>query len=312
VEVIVTQYVIRRLLQAVIVVFGVTIAAFSINFLAGDPTYVLIGDMRGMTQDDIQAFRERMGFDRPVHVQYLDWLGKAVQGDFGTSMKFKENNWKVIAERFPATLQLAAAALAVGLIVAIPLGIVAAVNRGSIWDRISMVIALVGQSTPSFWMGLMLMLIFSVWLGLLPVSGRYEGVRSMILPVMTLSFYDIARNTRIIRGSLLEILGEDYIRTARAKGAKPRLVLVGHALRNALIPVVTLIGMDLGSLLGGAIIVETIFAWPGMGILTINAINGKDLSLLQACVTLFALTFVFANLLVDFAYTFLDPRVRLK
>lgn len=307
-----TQYVIRRLLQAVIVIIGVTMAAFGINFLAGDPTYVLIGDMRGMTQADIQDFRERMGFDRPIPVQYFDWLSKAVRGDFGTSFKFKENNWKVIAERFPATLQLASSALLVGLIVSIPLGIIAAVNRGSIWDRLSMILALIGQSTPSFWMGLMLILIFAVWLGFFPVSGRYEGLRSMVLPVLTLSFYDIARNTRIIRGSLLEILGEDYIRTARAKGAHPRLVLVRHALRNALIPVVTLIGMDLGSLLGGAIIVETIFAWPGMGILTINAINGKDLPLLQACVTLFAVTFVLANLIVDFTYTYLDPRVRLQ
>lgn len=307
-----TEYTIRRLLQAVIVIIGVTMAAFSINFLAGDPTYVLMGDMRGRSRADIQEFRHRMGFDRPIPVQYFEWLSKAVHGDFGVSFKFKENNWKVIGERFPATLQLAASALLVGLIVAIPLGIVAAVNRGSVWDRISMVVALVGQSTPSFWMGLMLMLIFSVWLGWLPVSGRYEGVRSMILPVMTLSFYDIARNTRIIRGSLLEVLGEDYVRTARAKGLIPRIVLIRHALRNALIPVVTLIGMDLGSLLGGAIIVETIFAWPGMGVLTVNAINGKDLPLLQACVTMFALVFVLANLVVDFAYTFLDPRVRLK
>jgi len=307
-----TQYIIRRMLQAILVILGVTMAAFAINFLAGDPTYILIGNMRGMTQQDIQDFRHRMGFDRPVPVQYFDWLSKAVQGDFGTSFKFRENNWEIIRERFPATLQLAASALALGLIVAVPLGTVAAVNRGSVWDRISMVVALVGQSTPSFWMGLMLMLVFAVWLGWLPVSGRYEGLRSMVLPVITLSFYDIARNTRVIRGSLLEILGEDYVRTARAKGAPPRSVLFKHALRNALIPVVTLIGMDLGSLLGGAIVTETIFAWPGMGILTVNAINGKDLPLLQACVTLFAVTFVLANLLVDFAYTWMDPRVRLQ
>ena len=307
-----TEYAIRRLLQAVIVIIGVTMAAFSINFLAGDPTYVLMGDMRGRSRADIQEFRHRMGFDRPVPVQYFEWLKNAVQGDFGTSFKFKEKNWDVIAQRYPATLQLAASALLVGLIVAVPLGVVAAVNRGSIWDRISMVVALVGQSTPSFWMGLMLMLIFSVGLGWLPVSGRYDGWRSMVLPVMTLSFYDIARNTRIIRGSLLEVLGEDYVRTARAKGLRSHTVLISHALRNALIPVITMIGMDLGSLLGGAIIVETIFAWPGMGTLTVNAINGKDLSLLQAIVTLFALTFVVANLIVDFTYTYLDPRVRLK
>ena len=307
-----TQYIIRRMFQAVFVILGVTMAAFAINFLAGDPTYVLIGNMRGMTRQDIQDFRHRMGFDRPVPVQYLDWLGKAVQGDFGTSFKFKENNWNIIVERFPSTLQLAASALILGLVVAIPLGTVAAVNRGSLWDRVSMVVALVGQSTPSFWMGLMLMLIFAVWLGLLPVSGRYDGWRSLVLPVLTLAFYDIARNTRVIRGSMLEILGEDFVRTARAKGARQRLILSRHALRNALIPLVTLIGMDLGSLLGGAIVVETIFAWPGMGTLTINAINGKDLPLLQAIVIVFAVTFVVANLLVDFGYTYLDPRVRLQ
>jgi peptide/nickel transport system permease protein len=215
-------------------------------------------------------------------------------------------------ERFPATMKLAGSALLLGLLVSIPLGIVAAVNRGSIWDRISMVVALVGQSMPSFWMGLMLMLIFAVWLGWFPVSGSYEGWRSMVLPVLTLSFYDIARNTRIIRGSLLEILGEDYVRTAHAKGQTPVRVLFDHALRNALIPLITLIGIDLGSLLGGALITETIFAWPGMGVLTVNAINGKDLSLMQACVTMFAVTFVLANLLVDFTYTYLDPRVRLQ
>jgi peptide/nickel transport system permease protein len=268
--------------------------------------------LRGLKREDIDKFRHQMGFDKPVPVQYWNWLTKAVKGDFGISIKYKENNWKIIAERFPATLQLALSALLLGLIVSVPLGIIAAINRGSFWDRVSMVIALVGQSTPSFWMGLMLMLIFAVWLGWLPVSGRYEGFRSMILPVVTLSFYDIARNTRVIRGSLLEVLGEDYIRTARAKGQRPRIILFQHALRNALIPVVTLIAMDLGSLLSGALIVETIFAWPGMGMLTVKAINGKDLTLVQACVTMFALTFVLANLVADFAYTFLDPRVRLE
>jgi peptide/nickel transport system permease protein len=305
-------YIIRRFLQAILVILGVTIAAFSINFLAGDPTYALLGDLRGLSNQDIQDFRHRMGFDRPIPVQYLDWLNKAVHGDFGMSIKYREPNWKVIMECFPNTLKLAASALLVGLIISIPLGIIAAANRGSIWDRISMVLALAGQSIPSFWMGLMLMLIFAVWLAWFPVSGSYEGWRSMVLPILTLSFYDIARNTRIIRGSMLEILGEDYVRTAHAKGLPPIKVLFYHVLRNALIPLITLIGMDLGSLLGGALITETIFAWPGMGVLTVNAINGKDLSLMQACVTLFAVTFVLANLIVDFTYTYLDPRVRLQ
>ncbi|HOP01768.1 MAG TPA: ABC transporter permease [Flexilinea sp.] len=306
------RYTARRLLQAIIVIFGITIAAFSINFLAGDPTYVLIGDMRGMTEEDIQAFRHRMGFDRPILVQYFDWLKNAVRGDFGWSYKYKEDNWKIIVERFPATLQLTVVSLILQLLVSFPLGVFAALKRGTKWDSFSMVLALLGQSMPSFWIGLMLMMIFSVNLKWLPVSGRYEGIRSMVLPVITLSFYGIARNTRLIRSSMLEVLGEDYIRTVRAKGQTERNVYIKHALRNVLIPVVTMVGMDLGSLLSGALVVETIFAWPGMGMLTVNAINGKDIMMVQACVTLFALMFVFANLLVDFTYTILDPRVRLQ
>ncbi|MEN6299740.1 MAG: ABC transporter permease [Anaerolineaceae bacterium] len=308
----VARYTTRRLLQAIIVIFGITIAAFSINFLAGDPTYVLIGDMRGMTEEDIQAFRHRMGFDRPILVQYFDWLKNAVRGDFGWSYKYKEDNWKIIVERFPATLQLTVVSLILQLLVSFPLGVFAALKRGTKWDSLSMVLALLGQSMPSFWIGLMLMMIFSVNLQWLPVSGRYEGIRSMVLPVITLSFYGIARNTRLIRSSMLEVLGEDYIRTARAKGQTERNVYIKHALRNVLIPVVTMVGIDLGSLLSGALVVETIFAWPGMGMLTVNAINGKDIMMVQACVTLFALMFVFANLLVDFTYTILDPRVRLQ
>lgn len=306
------RYTARRLLQAIIVIFGITIAAFSINFLAGDPTYVLIGDMRGMTEEDIQAFRHRMGFDRPILVQYFDWLKNAVRGDFGWSYKYKEDNWKIIVERFPATLQLTVVSLILQLLVSFPLGVFAALKRGTKWDSFSMILALLGQSMPSFWIGLMLMMIFSVNLKWLPVSGRYEGIRSMVLPVITLSFYGIARNTRLIRSSMLEVLGEDYIRTARAKGQTEGNVYIKHALRNVLIPVVTMVGMDLGSLLSGALVVETIFAWPGMGMLTVNAINGKDIMMVQACVTLFALMFVFANLLVDFTYTILDPRVRLQ
>lgn len=306
------RYTIRRLLEAVIVIIGVTIAAFSISFLAGDPTYIYIGEMKGLTPEDVQAFRHRMGFDRPVPVQYMDWLGKAVRGDFGTSYKYKEGNWKLIVERFPTTLSLSVTALIVQLVVSIPLGIFAALKRGSKWDSLSTVLALIGQSMPSFWVALMLMLIFAVKLKWFPVSGHSQGIKSMVLPVITLSFYGIARNTRVIRSSMLEVLGQDYIRTARAKGSSERRVIAKHALRNVLIPFITIVGMDLGSLLSGALVVETIFAWPGMGTLTINAINGRDLNLTQACVTLFALAFVLANLLVDFAYSYCDPRVRLS
>lgn len=306
-----TQYIIRRLLQAIIVLLGVTVVTFGVNFLAGDPTYTILGDVRGMTQEQIDAFREKMGFDRPVIVQYLDWLTSAVQGDFGQSLTYKEGNMKIIIERMPATIQLAVASLVFSLIISIPLGIIAATNRGAFWDQFSMVLALLGQSIPSFWLGLMLIMIVAVRFRLLPVSGR-GGPTYMIMPVLTMSFFSIARNTRMVRSSMLEVLNQDYIRTARAKGLRERVVVMRHALRNALIPVITLIGLDFGSLLGGTLIVESIFAWPGMGQLTITAIYGKDIPLLQACVTLLAVIFVVANLLVDFSYAYLDPRVRLQ
>ena len=306
------SYTIRRLLQAVIVIIGVTIVAFSVNFLAGDPTLVILGgDPRGMTREDIDAFRHEMGFDRPVIVQYLDWLGSAVKGDFGISYRYKDSNSAIIRERLPATLKLAGVSLLLSLIIALPLGVLAAIKKGTFWDRTSLVIALFGQSVPSFWLGLMLIMIVSVKLGWTPVSGQ-GGIEYMILPVITLTSFSIARNMRMVRSSLLEVLGEDYIRTAKSKGLSKYVVLTRHALRNSLIPVVTLIGLDMGSLLGGTIIVETIFAWPGMGWLTIQAITGKDLPLVQACVTFLALMFVLINLIVDFTYSVLDPRVRLS
>jgi peptide/nickel transport system permease protein len=263
-----------------------------------------------MTKEQVDAFRHQMGFDRPVHIQYLDWLTRALRGDFGQSLRYKDQNLTIMVERFPATLQLSLTSLFVSLSLSLPLGIIAATRRRSLWDRFSMALALVGQSVPGFWLGLMLMMVLAVSLRWLPVSGR-GGIQYMVMPVITMSLYGIARNTRMIRSSMLEVLNQDYVRTARAKGLQERAVLVRHALRNALIPVVTLIGLDFGHLLGGALIVETIFAWPGMGQLTVTAIYGKDIPLLQACVTLLATTFVLANLLVDFAYTLLDPRVRL-
>ncbi len=306
------SYTIRRLLQAIIVVIGVTIVAFSINFLAGDPTLVILGgEPRGMSREDIDAFRHEMGFDRPVLVQYLDWLGSAVQGDFGTSYRYREPNTDIIRERLPNTIRLAGMSLILSLLIAIPLGVLAAVKKGSFWDRASLVIALLGQSVPSFWLGLMLMMIVAVRMGLVPVSG-IGGIEYMIMPVITFTSFNLARNMRMVRSSMLEVLGEDYIRTAKSKGLKRSVVLTRHALRNALIPVVTLVGLDMGALLGGTIITETIFAWPGMGWLTLQAIQGKDLPLVQACVVFLSVAFVLINLIVDFTYSYLDPRVRLS
>jgi peptide/nickel transport system permease protein len=306
-----TTYLIRRLLQTALVMLGVTAITFGAMFLNGDPTRLLLGETRGMSDEDIQAFRERLGFDRPVPIQYLDWLGKAVRGDFGISLHHRQSNFTMVMERLPATLELTFVGLAIALAVSIPLGVLAAVRRDTWLDRLAMVGAMFGQSIPVFWLGVMLMLIFGVALKWLPVSGR-GGWQNIVMPAITVGVFSMARNARMIRSSMLEVLGQDYVRTARAKGVGERTVVLRHAFRNALIPIVTLIALDFGALLGGAVITEQIFAWPGVGRLVLQAINTKDFPLVQAAVTVLALTFVLINLAVDLLYTALDPRVRLR
>jgi peptide/nickel transport system permease protein len=306
-----TSYLIRRLLQTALVMLGVTAITFGAMFLSGDPTRLLLGETRGMSNEDIQAFRQRLGFDRPVPVQYLDWLGKAVRGDFGISLHHRQSNFELVMQRLPATLELTFVGLAMALAVSVPLGVLAAVRRDTWVDRFAMVGAMFGQSIPVFWLGVMLMLVFGVTLNWLPVSGR-GGWQNIILPAITVAVFSTARNARMIRSSMLEVLGQDYVRTARAKGVHERLVVLRHAFRNALIPIVTLIALDFGALLGGAVITEQIFAWPGVGRLVLQAINTKDFPLVQAAVTVLALTFVLINLAVDILYTALDPRVRLR
>jgi len=304
-------FLLRRLLQTAIVMIGVTAISFGAMFLNGDPTLLLLGETRGMSEQDIQAFRERMGFDRPVIVQYLDWLGKAARGDFGISLHHRQSNFQLVMQRLPATLELALAAMAIALAVSFPLGILAAVRRDTWIDRAAMLGALFGQSLPVFWLGIMLMLVFAVTLKWVPVSGR-DGFRALILPAITVGVFGMARNARMIRSAMLEVLAQDYIRTARAKGLRELAVLRRHALRNALIPVVTLIALDFGALVGGAVITEQIFAWPGVGRLTLQAISTKDFPLVQTAVTVLALSFVLINLFVDLLYSVLDPRIRLR
>jgi peptide/nickel transport system permease protein len=306
----VTRFIVRRLFQAFIVVIGVSLISFSIIFLTGDPTYLLLGDVSGgMTEEQIAEFRHRMGFDRPWLVQYLDYMWGAVRGDFGKSLYHGVPNIELIAEFLPATIELGIVALLISIVVGIPMGIIAAINRGRVLDQASMGLALIGQAMPSFWQGLMLMLIFSVTLKWLPVSGKGTW-KHIILPAVTLSAYSTAQNARMVRSGMLEVLGEDYVRTARAKGLAEFVVLSRHALKNALIPVITLIGIQVGWVLGGAVIIETIFAWPGMGRLAVQAITTRDIPLVQACVIVFALGFVTVNFLVDLTYGYVDPRVR--
>ncbi len=252
-----------------------------------------------------------MGFDDPFLVQYGRFLYGALRGDFGQSVRHGEPAFDLVMERMPATFELSGAALLIALCLAIPAGIVSAVRRNSLLDYVSTVVALLGQSMPTFWLGIMLILLFSVQLNLLPSSGR-GGWQHLLLPAVTLGLFTTARITRLTRSGMLEVLNQDYIRTARAKGVANPPVVWKHALKNAAIPIVTIVGIELGTLLGGSVITETIFAWPGVGRLSVQAIYNRDYPVVQAAVFTLSATFVLVNLFVDVLYTYLDPRIRLR
>ncbi len=300
-------YVVKRLLQAVFILWAVASIAFGLTFLSGDPATLMIGDH--WTAEQIANFREYMGFDRPLYIQYWEFMQRIVRGDFGVSIRQQIPVTDLILERLPATLKLAVFAFLIIVVVAIPVGVVSAVRRNSLADRFAMSGALLAQSIPTFWLGIMLILAFGVTLRWLPVSGSGSFFH-LILPAFTLATFSTARIARLVRSSMLDVLGNDYIRTAHAKGLPPWKVNYTHALRNALIPVITLLGIEVGSLLGGALITETVFAYPGIGRLTIQAIYARDLPLVQGVITFGALMFVLVNLLVDLSYSFLDPRIR--
>jgi len=299
----------RRLLQSLVVLFGVSFVVFAILHLTGDPALVLLPP--DASSEDVRRFREVMGFNDPFFVQYGRFLKGALQGDFGQSVRHGEPAFSLVLERMPATFELAGAALALALCLAIPAGIVSAVRRNTALDYLATVVALFGQSLPTFWLGIMLILLFSVQFHLLPSSGR-GTLEHLILPAVTLGLFTTARITRLTRSGMLEVLNQDYIRTARGKCVSDPPVVWKHALKNAAIPIVTIVGIELGTLLGGSVITETIFAWPGVGRLSVQAIANRDYPVVQAAVFLLASTFVLVNLLVDVVYTYLDPRIRLR
>jgi peptide/nickel transport system permease protein len=299
----------RRLLQSLVVLFGVSFVVFAILHLTGDPALVLLPP--DASPEDVRRFREMMGFNDPFFVQYGRFLKGALQGDFGQSVRHGEPAFGLVLERMPATFELAGAALALALCLAIPAGIVSAMRRNTALDYLATVVALFGQSLPTFWLGIMLILLFSVQFHLLPSSGR-GTLEHLILPAVTLGLFTTARITRLTRSGMLEVLNQDYIRTARAKGVSDPPVVWKHALKNAAIPIVTIVGIELGTLLGGSVITETIFAWPGVGRLSVQAIANRDYPVVQAAVFLLASTFVLVNLMVDVVYTYLDPRIRLR
>lgn len=301
------RFVVRRLVQAVLVVFGVSLVVFCVVRLSGDPTYLMLSP--NATEEDRRRFARELGLDRPLYVQYIVFVQRAVGGDFGRSLRYNQSALALVLERLPATLELSLAALLVSLVVAIPAGVVSALRRGTPVDNLTMLGALFGQSMPVFWLGIMLILLFSVRLPVFPTSGR-GTVAHLILPAVTLGLYSTARVTRLVRAGMLEVIGQEYIRTAWAKGLTDRVVIYKHALRNTLIPVVTIVGLELGTLLGGAVITETVFAWPGIGRLAVTAIFQRDYPVVQAAVCVTALVFVLSNLLVDLVYGWLDPRIR--
>lgn len=302
------NYIRRRLLQAVIVVWGVSVLVFFLLRLApGDPVLLLLAESAEPQQ--IAEARAKWGLDKPIYVQYAVFLNRAVHGDLGDSLFFQEPALSVLLERMPATLQLSAAALLFSLSVAIPIGILSALKRDSLWDYLGTSIAMLGQAIPPYWLGIMLILIFAVNLRWFPTSGR-GTLSHLVLPAITLGSVLMALVTRLVRSGMLDVLGEDYVRTARAKGLKERSVIIRHALRNILIPLVTVIGLQLGALFGGAVITESIFAWPGVGRLALQAISARDYPLVQAAVLVISIIYVFLNLAVDLLYVYLDPRIR--
>jgi ABC-type dipeptide/oligopeptide/nickel transport system permease component len=300
------RYIFKRLWHAVYVMVGISMISFFFIHLSGDPVMLMLP--ADASHQEIEELRERLGFNDPIPVQYLRFASNAVRGDFGESLYYHVPAMELILERLPASLELAVAAMVIALGVAVPIGIVSAVRRNSLLDMGSMLGALLGLSMPHFWLGIMLILLFSVKLGWLPTSGRGSWAQ-LIMPSLALGMGLMAMFARLTRSVMLEVLGQDYVRTARAKGLKERLVIGKHALKNALIPLVTVAGMQFGFLIGGTVIIETVFAWPGVGRLVVQAIFNRDYPLVQACVLVLAVIFVVVNLLVDLLYVYLDPQI---
>ena len=301
------RFIIRRLVLLLPLLFGASVLVFvTMRLIPGDPARLALG--AEATEDQIQLMRRQWGLDQPLPVQYVYWISHALQGDWGRSTVSRVPASEEIANRLPATLRLAALSIVIATVLGVGFGLLAAIRHNSWLDRLSMVMALLGICTPSFWLGLMLILVFSVWLGWLPSFGQ-GGLDHLVLPSLTLGAAAAALIARVTRSSLLEVLGADYLKTARAKGLTEQLVITRHALKNAFIPVLTLLGLELGGLLTGAIVTETVFAYPGIGLLLINSIGNRDFPIIQPALLLFALQFVLVNLLVDVLYAVVDPRI---
>lgn len=312
-----TAYIVRRLLLLVPLLLAISLLTFLlINLAPGDPISSRFGlNLNRLEPERIEQIREELGLNDPLPVQYLRYLRNLLRGDLGRSLSTNQPVAQEILSRLPATIKLTLAAMLFVVLIAMPLGIVSAVRRGSLVDNLAMGVALLGVSMPSFWFGIMLMLLFSLKLSWFPSTGQGDGtpmgdLKALVLPALTLGVGLMGLVTRLTRSSMLEVLGQDYMRTAHAKGLSGTIVLLRHGLRNALIPVVTVLGLQFASLLGGAVIIETVFAWPGIGRLAVNAIWRRDYPVIMGTVLMFSLIFVITNLIVDVIYTIIDPRIR--
>jgi peptide/nickel transport system permease protein len=302
-----SRYLAGRIGQAIVAVFLALTAVFFLVRITGDPVILFLP--LDVQPKDIAQFRHLLGFDRPLWAQYVDFLGRVGHGDFGASLRYRAPALGLVLRRLPATAELAAVSLAVVAAVAVPIGAVSAARRGTLVDHLGIAATAAGQAIPGFWLGLMLIWVFGVWLRWLPVSG-FGGWTHFVLPTLTLTAFYAAQIARITRSSVLDALGQDYVRTARAKGLWEPGVMVRHVLKNAAIPIVTVFGLNAGQLLGGAVVTETIFAWPGMGAYILNALLGRDFPVVMVGVFCTSAIYVTMNLLVDIAYLWIDPRVR--
>jgi len=302
------EFIVRRLLLTVPTVWGVvTLVFLLIHLIPGDPVEIMLGE--SALPADRDAMRRELGLDRPILDQYGRFFLGLCQGDLGRSLHHRESVVRLILDRYPATLQLTLAAMGISLLIALPSGILSGIRQYSVWDNATMFLALLGVSMPNFWLGPLLILVFSIQLGWFPVSGK-GGIEHIFLPALTLGASMAAIVARMTRSSILEVLREDYVVTARAKGLSEHRVILKHVLRNALLPILTVVGLQFGALLAGSVITETIFSWPGLGTLLIQAIQMRDYPLVQGCVLAIALSYVFVNLFIDILYMFIDPRVQ--
>lgn len=307
------KYIIKRLLMLIPVIIGVTfIVFFILNLSPGDPAAIILGDQA--SAEALAMKREELGLNDPLLIRYGRYLVRMLHGDLGTSYKNSLSVWDQVISRFPNTAMLAVAAILVALAIGIPVGIISAKNQYSALDNISMVTALIGVSMPSFWMGLLLVIVFALKLGWLPSQGMGQGLtpllKSLVLPAVTLGTSAAATITRMTRSSMLEVIRQDYIDTARAKGVSEKIITYRHMLKNAMIPIITAVGLQFGTLLGGAMLTETVFSWPGLGRLMVEAIKSKDIPLVLGSVIFLAVMFTVVNLAVDIVYAFVDPRIK--